>query len=106
MPNALTKQAAARPLVSASMADGERHENRHLGLTGSPTPPSRDWKTSHSEANPFSGGSAEIAPRPIRKKKAVHGIRLIRPPISSMLRVPVACSTDPAPRNSRPLKHA
>ena len=69
-------------------------------------PPSRAWNTSHSEAKPLSGGSAEIAHAPTRKKKAVRGIRLISPPISSMLRVPVACSTDPAPRNRSPLKHA
>ena len=41
---------------------------------------------------------------PIRKKSAVSGMRRIRPPISSMLRVCVACTTEPAPRNSRHLK--
>ena len=39
---------------------------------------------SHSLTNPLSGGRAEMATAPIRKKKAVFGIRLISPPISSM----------------------
>ena len=69
-------------------------------------PPSSAWNTSHSEAKPLSGGSAEIAHAPSRKKNAVRGIRLISPPISSMLRVPIACSTEPAPRKSSPLKQA
>ena len=47
-----------------------------------------------------------MATAPIRKKNAVCGIRLIRPPISSMLRVCVACRTAPAPRKSSALKMA
>ena len=41
----------------------------------------------HSLTKPFSGGSPEMAMAPIRKYKAVEGIRRIRPPISSMFRV-------------------
>ncbi len=64
------------------------------------------WKTSHSEAKPLSGGSAEIAAAPIKKQADVRGIRVMSPPRSSMFRVWVAYCTEPAPRNRRPLKHA
>src|SRR2546422_714225 len=73
---------------------------------GTRAPPMSVWKTSHSDAKPLSGGSAEIAAAPTRKQAAGRGIRGIRPPSSSMFRVCVAYSTEPAPRNSRPLKHA
>ena len=105
IPNALTKHAAARPLASASMATAIGMTTATSGC-GIAEPPSKAWKTSHSEANPLSGGSAEIAQAPIKKNRAVRGIRLIRPPISSMLRVPRAWATEPAPRKSSPLKQA
>ena len=38
-----------------------------------------------------------MATAPTRKEAAVHGIRLIRPPIASMSLVPVARTTAPAP---------
>ena len=69
-------------------------------------PARSDWKIIHSLAKPLSGGRAAIAVDPTRKHRAVWGIRLMRPPISSMLRVPVACSTAPDPRNRSPLKAA
>ena len=47
-----------------------------------------------------------MAIAPIRKQNAVTGMGRMSPPISSMLRVPVECSTDPAPRNNRHLKMA
>ena len=47
-----------------------------------------------------------MATAPMRKYKAVVGMRRINPPIFSMLRVPVECKTEPAPRNSRLLKMA
>jgi hypothetical protein len=47
-----------------------------------------------------------MAMAPTRKKRAVQGIRLARPPISSIRRVPVAMTTPPAPRKSRPLNTA
>ena len=64
------------------------------------------WNASHSLANPFSGGSPEMASAPTRKHVAVHGIAPVKPPISSMFRVPEAAATLPAPRNSRPLNTA
>ena len=105
IPNALTKHAAARPLVSASMqtAIGINTATSGCGIL---KPPSSDWKTIHSEAKPLSGGRAEIAAEPIRKQSAVTGIGLISPPSFSILRVCVACSTEPAPRKSSPLKVA
>ena len=72
MPKALTKQAAARPLVSASRPTAMGIRMRHGGDAGSRAPPSSDWKSSHSEAKPLSGGSAEIAAAPTRKANAVH----------------------------------
>ncbi len=105
MPKALTKQAAANPLASASIATatGISTATSRLGMVA---PPSRAWNTTHSETKPLRGGRAEIAAAPTRKKRAVRGIRLMSPPISSMLRVWVAWSTEPAPRKSRPLKQA
>ena len=85
IPKALTKQAAAVPLVSASKPTATGITTTTSG-TGILTPPSSDWKTSHSDAKPLSGGRAEMAAAPIRKNSAVQGIRLISPPISSMLR--------------------
>lgn len=60
----------------------------------------------HSDTKPLSGGMAEMAREPMRKHTAVMGITFARPPSTSMLRVPVACSTLPAPRKSRPLNMA
>ena len=64
------------------------------------------WNVSHSLTKPLSGGSAAMATAPTRKHAAVHGMRFISPPSASMLRVPVACSTAPAPRKSRLLNAA
>src|SRR4051795_12717997 len=72
-PNALTKQAAAKAAARASIAPiaGTRSFNPHCGRSGL----SRiAWKINHSEAKPFSGGSAEIANEPARNAKAVIGI--------------------------------
>lgn len=59
----------------------------------------------HSDTKPLSGGMAEMASDPTRKHTAVTGMSRARPPSTSMLRVPVACSTLPAPRNQKPLEH-
>ena len=67
---------------------------------------SKATKVSHSLTNPLSGGSAAIAAEPTRKHAAVQGIRLMSPPIPSMLRVPVAWTTAPAPRKRRVLNAA
>ena len=105
IPKAFTKHAAARPLVSASMATaiGIRTATQTCGTRA---PPSSAWKTSHSDTKPLRGGSAAMAAEPKRKASAVRGIRLMSPPSASMLPVPVACRTEPAPRKSRPLKQA
>ena len=49
---------------------------------------------------------AEMASAPIKKQMAVAGMRRNRPPIFSMLRVPVEYSSAPAPKNSSPLNIA
>ena len=59
------------------------------------------WNSSHSETKPLSGGRAEIAAAPTRKQALVTGSRWISPPNRSMSRSCVACSTAPAPMNSR-----
>ena len=61
------------------------------------------WNSSHSETKPLSGGKAEAASAPTRKKAAVRGMRWMRPPSPSRSRRPVACSTAPAPRKSSDL---
>ena len=78
MPKALTKQAAARPLVSASMPTATGINTATSG-TGMLTPPSSDWKTSHSEAKPLSGGRAEMAAEPIREEQRRPGHSLDQP---------------------------
>ena len=74
MPNALTKQAAASAAESASSAPtaGIRNFNPQAGSCGLCR---MAWKVSHSETKPLSGGSAEMAMQPIRKVKAVSGMR-------------------------------
>ena len=102
-PKALTKQAAASAADSASSAPtaGTRNFRPQAGNCGL----SRiAWKVSHSDTNPLSGGSAEMATQPTRNTKAVCGTRWISPPRCSMSRSPVALSTAPAPKNSRLLK--
>ena len=59
--------------------------------------------TSHSLTKPLSGGSPLMAAAPSANRPAVHGIARHSPPNRLISPVPVACSTDPAPRNSRPL---
>ena len=63
MPKAFTKQAAASPLVSASIATANAMSSPSSGR-GSCGPPRSAWNTSHSETNPFSGGSPEMAAAP------------------------------------------
>ncbi len=71
-----------------------------------PIPGSRAWKSSHSLKKPFSGGRPAIATAPTRKHGPVHRIRWMSPPCRFMFRVPVAWSTEPAPRKSSPLNAA
>ena len=104
-PKALTKHAAASALVSASSAAPIGISSFIIGC-GSEGESRKAWKVSHSETKPLKGGSAEIETAPTRKSAAVQGIRWIRPPIRSMFRSPVACSTAPAPMKSSPLNRA
>src|SRR2546426_11753367 len=62
---------------------------------------SKATNVSHSLTNPLSGGSAAIAAEPTRKHGAVQGIRLMSPPIPSMLRVAVAWAAAPPPGRRR-----
>lgn len=48
---------------------------------------------------------AEMASAPMRKQMAVAGIRRNRPPIFSILRVPVEYSSAPAAQEQLALKH-
>ena len=105
MPKALTKQAAQSPAVRASMPSDSTISTATRG-DGAPMPGRSDWKSSHSETKPLSGGSPEMAAEPTRKSAAVHGMPRIRPPRRFMSRMPVAWSTAPAPRKRRPLKTA
>ena len=107
MPNALTKQAAASAVVSASSAPADRKQKVDERLGRAARSRYRNaWNVSHSLAKPLSGGRPEIAIAPTRKNSAVHGIRRSRPPNCSICRVPVAITTPPAPRNSSPLNTA
>src|SRR5262249_5095384 len=69
IPNAFTKQAAASAAESASNAPtvGTKSFNPHDGNCGLKR---IAWNVSHSETKPLSGGSAEIATQPIKKRKA------------------------------------
>jgi hypothetical protein len=57
----------------------------------------------HSLRKALKGGRAATESTPGRMAKVVRGMRLASPPRASMLRVPVACNREPAPKNSRPL---
>ena len=103
MPNALTKPAAASPAVSASAPTASVMTGATSGA-GLPIAGSSDWNSSHSLTKPLSGGRPAMARLPTRKQAAVHGSRRMSPPRRFMSRRPVACTTEPAPRNSRLLK--
>ena len=106
MPNALTKQAAARAVVRPRSAPPIGKASRTKVSLDVWKPSRSDWNTSHSLTKPFRKGRPEMAMAPSRKKPAVHGIRRARPPMCSIWRVPVAATTPPAPRKSSPLKRA
>ena len=61
--------------------------------------------TSHSLTKPLSGGNPDMAAAPSANSPAVHGIARHNPPNKLIWRVPVACSTDPAPRNNKALNN-
>ena len=104
-PKAFTKQVTARAPVMARATTAKANRMR-MKMSPSMAAPMSPWYVNHSDTNPLSGGMAEMASDPTRKHRAVTGIRRARPPRTSMLRVPVACSTLPAPRNKSPLNMA
>ena len=57
--------------------------------------------SSHSDTKPLSGGRPAMASAPTSVSHATQGMRWMRPPSRPRLRSPVACSTEPVPRNSR-----
>ncbi len=59
-----------------------------------------------SLTKPLKGGNAEMETAPIRNSRAVLGMRLIKPPISSMFLVPVALTMLPEVMKRRLLKMA
>src|SRR5450759_4389728 len=105
IPKAFTKQAAARALVRANTANDAIKINSRNGLFNA-ADWKKAWKIMSSLTKPLKGGRAEIETAPIRKSMAVLGMRLIKPPISSMLRVPVALTMLPEVMKRRLLKIA
>ena len=87
-PKAFTKQAAARALVKAKIASATMRSNSRGGLAKREVWKNA-WKIMSSLTKPLKGGSAEMETAPMRKSSAVVGMRLIKPPISSMFRVSV-----------------
>jgi hypothetical protein len=86
MPKALTKQAAASPLVNASTPTASGVPMAASGC-GVCAPDRSAWNTIHSDAKPFSGGRAVAAADPTKNIAAVCGIPLMSPPSCSMFRV-------------------
>src|SRR5271157_2651947 len=82
-PNALTKQAAERALVSAKRARQMKIRTLKSGFATA-TEEKKEIKIRISLANPFRGGRAAIATAPIKKRADVYGIRCTSPPICSM----------------------
>ena len=105
IPNAFTKHAAASALVSANTANEAIKITSRNGLAKA-VDWKNAWKIMSSLTNPLKGGNAEIETAPIKKRMAVLGMRLIKPPISSMLRVPVALTMLPLVMKRRLLKMA
>ena len=60
--------------------------------------------SNHLLAKPLMKGTPIMLPTLISHVTVVRGMRRARPPSSFMSRVPVACCTLPAARNSPPLK--
>ena len=105
IPNAFTKHAAARALVRAKTANATIRSSSRKGLARA-VDWKKAWKIMSSLTKPLNGGNAEMETAPIRKRRAVLGIRLIKPPISSMFRVPVALTIEPEVMKRRLLKMA
>ena len=104
IPNAFTKHAAAKAVVSAKSAPPTGNRKCTSGSAEPRKPYKNAWNVSHSLANPFRGGRPEIAIAPMRKNSPVHGIRRSRPPNCSICRVPVVITTSPAAEKQQPLE--
>ncbi len=102
IPNAFRKQKAASAPVSASAA-APTGRTILVNVSFKPKPRSSDCRVSHSLTKPLNGGRAEIASTPIRKRMAVVGIFLMRPPSFSVFFVCVENIMEPAPMNNNPL---
>ena len=106
MPNAFTKHAAASAPVSASIAPLKRKHQPHQAVGRAEALQQRlvGEPFAHKPVERRQRRNGHRADQEARRPSC--GIRLISPPISSMLRVCVACRTAPAPRNSSALKMA
>src|SRR5262249_31917743 len=102
-PTTFTKQATASVPTSAS-AGAANAPTSHSRLDSDVAWRNRPRYTSSSLTNPLSGGSQQRATAPSVNASAVQGIARERPPSLSISRVPVACTTAPAERNSSALK--
>ena len=104
-PMTFTKQNSASAAVAASASGrerpGERDAERPVNATCS-----SDCSVSHSEANPFSGGSPAIAIAPIGNAPPVHGIRRSSPPRRSSSRLPTALAERPGAEEQQRLEDA
>src|SRR5690606_40967409 len=86
IPKALVKQKIASPPISdnAAIDPTMSMEWKRLAPERLPNIP---IYIRYSEIKPLNGGSPQIASDPVRNRMAVHGIRFIRPPVCSILRV-------------------
>ena len=104
-PNAFTNVATASPAVRATVATA-------IGITTAvATPPAarpctRACSSSHSLTNAGPSGNADPASAPSPNAAVVPGMPGRSPPSESRSRLPVACSTEPAARNSSVLNAA
>ncbi len=92
--------SASAPAIASMIAAGmAAHAGGPLLVAAS----NRPRYTSHSLTKPLSGGRPETAREPSANNPAVHGIVRHNPPSRLISRVPVACSTEPAPKNNSDL---
>jgi len=104
MPNAFTKQTAARALVRASPAP-LKSTRIFVILSERLILSNWAWKVSHSLTNPLKGGRA-IWILPLSRKKRCPGHSFDKSPYSSIFLVWVEYTREPAPRKSRDLNTA
>ena len=90
--------------ATAATASGQHDRGGHSRCRAARG--SRPAASSHSLTKAVPGGSADAASAPSPNAAVVTGITARSPPSASRSRVPVACSTDPAARNSSVLNAA